>query len=88
MTIHRAQFLDRISSERDRQSDLPGSEWDAKNTPGDWVAIVNHYVSSEVRRNGIVPSQAEFEDNLVKAAAVILAALENASVMRGRSELQ
>ena len=88
MTMQRAELLDRISAERSRQSDLPGSEWDAKNTPGDWVAIVTHYVSSEVRRNGIVPSQAEFEDNLVKAAAVILAALENASVMRGRSELQ
>lgn len=85
---NRHKFLERIADERARQSDLPGSEWDAKNTPGDWVAIVNHYVSSEVRRNGMVPSVEEFEDNLIKAAAVILAALENVQIMKDRGELQ
>ena len=81
-------LLEKIRAERQRQADLPGSEWDAKNTPGDWVAIVSHYVSSEVRRNGMVPMTEEFEDNLVKAAAVIIAALENVDRMKGRGELQ
>jgi hypothetical protein len=81
-------LIERIRAERQRQADLPGSEWDAKNAPGDWVSIVTHYVSSEVRRNGMVPEAEEFEDNLVKAAAVILAALENIELMRSRSELQ
>lgn len=81
-------LLERIRAERQRHADLPGSEWDAKNTPGDWAAIVAHYISSEVRRNGIVPEAAEFEDNMVKAAAVILAALEHLDVMKGRNELQ
>jgi aminoglycoside phosphotransferase (APT) family kinase protein len=79
--------LERIRAERQRQADLPGSEWDAKNTPGDWVAIISHYVSSEVRRNGINPEASEFEDNFVKAAAVILAALENLPAMKQRGEL-
>lgn len=82
------QLVERIRAERQRQADLPGSEWDAKNAPGDWVSIVTHYVSSEVRRNGMVPDSAEFEDNLVKAAAVILAALENIELMKARGELQ
>jgi hypothetical protein len=81
-------ILERIADERARQNDLPGSEWDAKNTPGDWVAMITHYVSSEVRRNGIVPETEEFEDNLVKAAAVIIAALENVTTMKQRGELQ
>lgn len=81
-------LLEKIRAERQRQADLPGSEWDAKNTPGDWVAMISHYVSAEVRRNGIVPETEEFEDNLVKAAAVIIAALENVEVMKGRGELQ
>ena len=82
------KLVERIHAERQRQADLPGSEWDSKNTPGDWVAIVSHYVSSEVRRNGMVPMAEDFEDKLVKAAAVILAALENLEVMKDRGELQ
>jgi hypothetical protein len=82
------EILQRVREERQRQADLPGSEWDVKNTPGDWVAIVSHYVASEVRRNGVVPETSEFEDNLIKAAAVILAALENVQLMRDRGELQ
>lgn len=81
-------LLEQIRAERQRQADLPGSEWDAKNAPGDWVSIVTHYVSSEVRRNGMVPAAEEFEDNMIKAAAVILAALENINIMRARGELQ
>lgn len=81
-------FLEKVRAERQRNADLPGSEWDVKNTPGDWVAIVTHYVSAEVRRNGVVPEVGEFEDKLIKAAAVIAAALESVNVMKDRGELQ
>ena len=81
-------LLQKIRDERQRQFDLPGSEWDARNTPGDWVAIATHYLSNEVRRNGVAPTQEDFEDNLVKAAAVIIAALEHTGQMRERNELQ
>ena len=50
--------------------------------------MISHYVASEVRRNGMVPMTEEFEDNLVKAAAVIIAALENVDRMKDRGELQ
>lgn len=82
------QLVERVRQERQRQLDLPGSEWDRKNTPGDWIAIVSHYVAAEVRRNGVVPSREEFEDNLIKAAAVIFAALEYAEVMENRDQLR
>ena len=82
------QIIRRIRDERQRQEDLPGSEWDAKNRPGDWAAIVGHYVFDEVRRNGENPTSEAFEDSLVKAAAVILAALEYSEVMKARGDLQ
>jgi len=79
--------IERMRAERERQFDLPGSEWDAQNTPGDWIALISHYVSKEVRKNGMVPEAAEFEDALIKAGAIILAALEHTENMKERDEL-
>lgn len=83
----RDEILKRIKGERERQIDSPGSEWDANNSPGDWVALIGHYVNEEVRRNGVVPKKEDFEDSLVKAAAVIIAALEHIDLMTNRKEL-
>lgn len=80
-------LIERVLAEHGRQAGLPGSEWDATNTPGEWVALISHYVGSEVRRNGIVPSAESFEDTLIKAAAVIVTALEHIEVMKSRDEL-
>lgn len=84
----RANYLDRIKSERERQFNLPGSEWDTRNSPNDFIAIATHYLNEEVRRGGSIPSLENFEDGLIKAAAVILAALENAEAMRVRKDLR
>lgn len=81
------RILSRIHVERQRQHELPGSEWDARNTPGDWVALIGHYVNSEVRRNGMAPDASEFEDSLIKAAAVILAAIGHLDDMKNRGQL-
>lgn len=81
-------IIRRVRDERQRQADLPGSEWDLKNRPGDWVAIIGHYVHDEVRRNGENPTQEAFEDSLIKAAAVILAALEHTDLMKSRGDLR
>jgi hypothetical protein len=88
MSERRVEILRRIQEERLRQFMLPGSEWDVKNTPNDWVAIATHYLSEEVRRGGLKPSQDEFEDALIKAAAVIIAALENTDTMRNAGVLR
>lgn len=81
------EILQKIKNERDRQYRLPGSEWDGKNSPGDWVAMISHYVGEEVRRNGINPNAEDFEAALVKAAAVIVAALQHLDLMKSRNEL-
>lgn len=80
-------IIQRIRDERLRQFDLPGSEWDAHNTPGDWTSLVSHYATEEVRRNGIAPNATDFEDSLIKAAAVILATLEYTEEMKERGDL-
>ena len=87
MSINVDEFITRILAERSRQKDLPGSEWDHKNSPGEWVALISHYTSDEVRRNGISPSKEYFEESLIKAAAVILATLEHIDDMYKREQL-
>jgi hypothetical protein len=72
-----------ILSERGRQFNLPGSEWDSRNTPNDWIAIATHYLSEEARRGLRNPPAVDtYEAALVKAAAVIIAGLEHVDVMK------
>ena len=84
----RREILDRIEEERARQINMPGSELDITNTPNEWAAIAAHYLMEDVRRGGYKPDRATFEDSLIKAAAVILAALECAPVMEALGHLE
>jgi hypothetical protein len=84
----RQELLDEIHSERERQFDLPGSEWDSTNSPNDWIAIASTYLSSGSNRKHSKTSADDFEDDLIKAAAVILAALENIENMRSSGGLR
>lgn len=77
----RAEILNRIEGERLRHSDLAGSEMDVQNTPNEWAAIAAHYLTEEVRRGGYKPDRQSFEESFIKAAAVILAALEYGDAM-------
>lgn len=70
-----------VGNERERQYNLPGREFDMTNTPNDWVAIIGRYCFEETRRGAVKPTRANFEDSLVKAAAVIMAALQHTSIM-------
>jgi heme-degrading monooxygenase HmoA len=87
-------LISRIVDERERQKTLPGSEWDSKNSVNDWIAIASHYLtqqakrkgSSRINRGGAV-TQEDFEDDLIKAAAVILAALEYSDHLKNNGEL-
>lgn len=87
MALSRIDILKMIETERERQVDLPGSEFDASNTPNDWIAIASYYMSQESRRVNMMPRQAEFEKELIKAAAVIVAALEHSDHMKNKGEL-
>lgn len=87
MSSRQEELFEKIRSERSRQFDLPGSEWDAHNSPGEWVALITHYLSQEVRVKGMAPKQEEFEESLIKAAAIILAALDHSEDMKQRGQL-
>jgi hypothetical protein len=89
MSIKRSSILDRIKQERERQVEIPGSEFDANNSPNDWIAIATYYLAQETRRATMLeaPSSVEFEKELIKAAAVIIAALEHTELMKDKGEL-
>ena len=72
----RDAWLARIAEERLRQESLFGSEWDRLNTVNDWVALLTNYASGSIAKKGRTPSRLDFEETLVKTAAVALAALE------------
>lgn len=82
MSERRDAIVARALTERDRQYHLPGSEWDARHQPNDWLAIAASYLLKEPSRKGAVPTREDFEDTLVKALAVIIAALEHAEAMQ------
>lgn len=78
MTTERRQLiLNQIAQERTRQESLPGSEFDSKHSHNDWIAISTMYLSRAASRKHIPSTQDEYRDGLLKAAAVILAALEH-----------
>lgn len=89
MSSKRSSILSRIEQERIRQADIPGSEWDAKNKPNDWIAIASYYLVQETKRATMLtpPSTNDFESELIKSAAVILAALEHVEVMKENGDL-
>jgi translation elongation factor EF-1alpha len=89
MSSKRSSILDRIRQERERQADIPGSEFDAKNSPNDWIAIATYYLAQETRRATMLdaPSTNDFEKELIKAAAVIVAALEHTELMKDEGKL-
>lgn len=87
MNQKRSQIIENILRERVRQVEIPGSEWDAVNTPNDWVAIASHCLSETVKKRGSAPSAEDFQHSVTKAAAILLAALEHVDVMRDKNSL-
>jgi|TARA_B100000085_G_scaffold62163_1_gene54971 hypothetical protein len=85
----RNDILESVLKERERQVDLPGSEHDANNTPNDWIAIASYYLTQNTRRATMLtpPSSDEYKNDLTKAAAVILAALEHLDSMKDNKDL-
>ena len=82
--MNREAIIQRILAERERQFSLPGREFDVLFTTNDWLAIIGRYVFEEVQRGAVKPSRENFEDCLVKAAAIIVAALEHCPLMEER----
>lgn len=87
MSQRREAIWHRIDAERVGQFDLPGTEFDANHGPNDWIAIACRYLSRESARGRMVPTRVDFEDGLIKAAAVIVAALEHCDAMERKGLL-
>lgn len=77
MFATRQKIFDEISIERDRQYNLPGSEYDQLHSINDWVAIATQYLTRAVDRKHIKTNQDEKIEALIKSAAVIIAAIEH-----------
>lgn len=88
MNQKRQQVIEKVLQERLRQFDLPGSEFDVSRTPNDWLAIAGRYLYSSSTTKNIKPSREDFEKDLIKAAAVIVAALENLERMVDNNQLR
>jgi len=77
MTSTREKILGEISGERDRQFNLPGSEFDQLHSMNDWIAIAAQYLTRCADRKHTKSDQKEQRESLIKAAAVIVAAVEH-----------
>ena len=75
------EIITRIINERERQFNLAGIELDIKNTPNDWTTIAAHYLFEHIRRGPFKPVRENYEDCLIKTAAILLAALEHCDKM-------
>ena len=84
----RDDIVQLILTERARQFNLPGREFDVTNSPNDWVAIIASYSLDCITRNHRKPDVHYYEESLVKAAAVILAALEHMDMMKKEGHFQ
>ncbi len=82
------ELIDLITKERKRQRSLPGSEFDLTNGPNDWSSIAAKYLTESAQCHGIPPLAEEYRDSLIKAAAVILAALDHLDTMKDSGKLR
>lgn len=72
------ELFDRIKAERGYQDDKWGDDLDDKHTMNDWAVFVNRYVAKVTpQRTGLDDGHIQaFHTNMIKAAAIIFAALE------------
>jgi hypothetical protein len=83
--LDRQKIVEEILIERSRQLQMPGIEFDIKNTPNDWSAIISSYVLRNLNHKNIKPNVDEFKEDLIAAAAVIVAAIEHIDNMKSKN---
>lgn len=82
--MHREEAIQRILAERERQFDLPGSEFDLLHTPNDWLAIAAAYCLEAVSKRGRGTSTEEMTESVIKTCAILIAALEHIPHMESK----
>lgn len=73
----REDIIKMIMDEREHQVSNPNSLDDYKKTKNDWLAAIGYYLFETSSRTDRHVSFEEFRESLIKASAIILAALEN-----------
>lgn len=65
-----------IISERDKQAANPNTLSDTQKTKNDWTSLAGYYLFESASRTDKHVTFEEFRESLIKAGAVIIAALE------------
>lgn len=74
MNKNRDYIIKQILAERDKQLNLQNE--DLTKTKNDWIAAIAYYLFETSSRSDKHVSFDEFRESLIKAAAIIVAALE------------
>jgi hypothetical protein len=85
MSDIRKKILEEISEERQRQLTLAGVEFDMRNTPNDWAAIISSYALRNLSKKNIKPDANDFKEDMISAAAIILASIEHLEDMKNKN---
>ena len=75
--MSRDEILALIKQERVGQLDQPGAEFDHTKTKNDWTSLTAYYLFETSTRKEKTVSFEEFRESLIKASAIMLAALEH-----------
>lgn len=71
--VRRLEIFEAIADERDHQDDKWGEDFDALNTPNDWVAYITAYAGKGVT---LPFNEPLFRASMLKVAALAVAILE------------
>lgn len=74
--VTREDIILKLTEERQKQIDNPNTLSDTLKTKNDWAALCAYYLFEGASRPDKHVSFEEFRESLIKAGAVILAALE------------
>jgi hypothetical protein len=74
--ISRDEIVNMILAERQHQIESPTTLSDTMKTKNDWTALAAYYLFESASRPDKHVTFEEFRDSLIKASAVLLAALE------------
>ena len=73
----RQQILGEVEAERSVQDAKWGTAFDDKNTPYNWSAYIGQYSTRHLIGDPTKVSEAEFRADMVKVAALAVAAIES-----------
>ncbi|MEZ5934858.1 MAG: hypothetical protein R3F54_23570 [Alphaproteobacteria bacterium] len=78
------RILEEIRRERDRQDEkYGGPDHDDSHYPGDWCLILSKYLGRAAAETIDAEPDAAFRDNMIKIAAVAVAAIQSLDRVQG-----